>query len=93
MVRSVERHCADDSVSLSKSQMDLITSMEVASPLEMVLTLEAPQGDFAGAFALGTGSWLILRPRGLGAEEFARNPGAGLYEVASSRRREARRWS
>lgn len=84
---SVDRHGADNTVSQNKAQMDVITSMEIVSPLEMVFTLDAPQGDFPAAFAGAPG--MLAEPavfNAVGAKAFALDPGlgaAGPYKVAS----------
>jgi peptide/nickel transport system substrate-binding protein len=84
---SVDRHGADDTASLYKAQMDLIESMVVNGPLEMVFHLRVPQGDFPSVFASAPG--MLADPavfQQKGAEAFAMDPGegaAGPYQVQS----------
>lgn len=87
VVFSVDRHGADDTVSLYKSQMDVIESVDVVDDLEMTFHLSEPQGDFDAVFAGAPG--MLADPEvfeDLGEEQFALNPGqggAGAYEVSS----------
>ncbi|WP_195849530.1 ABC transporter substrate-binding protein [Nocardioides marmotae] len=84
---SVDRHGADDTVSLFKAQMDVIESMEVTSDLEMSFRLKDAQGDFPAVFATAPG--MLADPavfEEAGPEEFGVDPSAGAagpYKVAS----------
>lgn len=84
---SVDRHGSDDTVSLYKSQMDLIESVDIVGPLEMTFQLTEPYGDLPAVFAGAPG--MLADPEVFeekGAEEFGLDPGqggAGAYEVSS----------